>query len=74
MHKLRVLGGLAERVGALWRVLVTGSGAMAYGPSELTGAVIALLEKRWVGVAECRRCSSRCRWPTSPGRSISSAN
>ncbi|MEZ1842645.1 TyeA family type III secretion system gatekeeper subunit, partial [Pseudomonas aeruginosa] len=25
---------------------------MAYGPSELTGAVIALLEKRWVGVAE----------------------
>lgn len=52
MHKLRVLGGLAEQVGALWQVLVTGSGAMAYGPSELTGAVIALLEKRWVGVAE----------------------
>ena len=24
MHKLRVLGGLAEPVGALWQVLVTG--------------------------------------------------
>ncbi|MFO6375808.1 YopN family type III secretion system gatekeeper subunit, partial [Pseudomonas aeruginosa] len=24
MHKLRVLGGLAEQVGALWQVLVTG--------------------------------------------------
>ncbi|MGV8375744.1 YopN family type III secretion system gatekeeper subunit, partial [Pseudomonas aeruginosa] len=24
MHKLRALGGLAEQVGALWQVLVTG--------------------------------------------------